>query len=277
LLSRWIWLLSNALLITSGLVAEAPYHEDSCEGYLHRAYHLQKSSFDSGNTMRLIAKDLRQLTNRNFVHLEFWRDGQNEKLLLRDRVMRSTEESPEFTNRLLLPKLYQSDLYVSDAIRVGPDQVIRIRRGDPSTTRVLVKGSNPSHNKLGDDWVDIVHIGYHRKLGFEKGPCRFIPIVFASTDAKLSPEWGMNAFETLAARLSIAYVLVVRNDHWFWEWEEFPVFDPYERPHEPPSREQYGHSHSLVCARDDNQRVVCKVSSPERLQPRPLDPPPKIP
>lgn len=66
-----------------------------------------------------------------------------------------------------------------------------------------------------------MHVGFRLKAKYElkEGQCKGTPQIFASTEAHLSPDLGLAAFQELEHRLPIDFVLLIRNDNWFWDWD----------------------------------------------------------
>jgi hypothetical protein len=255
------------------LGAQYPTWEDTCNEYSNQIYDVPASDITISHLSSALAGVLKNVGQHPLIFLEFYRNGLNERRLRKIGAPGASEVGFAPTDKFLYPSVQLSKLYVGYAVQMSSDQTIAIRRGDVETVKQIVKHDAMHLDALGQT-LEIVHIGFHRKAKYElkEGQCKGTPQIFASTEAQLTPELGLAAFRELRTRLSIDFVLLVRNDSWFWDWDEFPVLDPFHPLTGDP--QTYDRRATLMCSKYQAAPPSCTVFPP-RI-PYVMEPP-KIP
>ena len=90
----------------------------------------------------------------------------------------------------------------------------------------------------------------------------FAPTLFVYTDTDLTVDGAEKAFHAFRERFGPEIVIVLRNDHWFLDWDDYPIYNPFvPQKGEPPSTQEYSATRSIVChaVKDGAGRSGCYV------------------
>ena len=130
-------------------------------------------------------------------------------------------------------------MYLADVISIGSGAVLRMRDPVHGVQTIVITGTNPLLLSVNKNLQKYLTSGISTCLHLWLSPRVpiSIPIVFVRTKAKLDLGWCRLLYQTLASQIGTGFSLAVRNDAWFLDYEQFPVFWAYGHVGEIPSKE----------------------------------------
>jgi len=261
----------------SFLWALTPEFIDDSPTYSRRVYALAPTQFEPRLLSGIFESERRDRIRRNLVHFLFYRKRADELHFYLMDVGRASEIGPRPTKEYLYPTLKRAPLYLADVISIGGDTVLEARDPKHGIVRTVIAGKDPLRWVVKGEVAEIIHIGYRPipKFLANAPAVRFVPVVFVRTSATLDPAWGCELYRQLSARLRTQFILAVRNDAWFLDYEEFPVFWAYGEPGEMPTANAYLKTQGMSCTADKGVEQ-CKLSSVDVRLDLLLPPPPPL-
>lgn len=186
------------------------------------------------------------------IHLWIYRNARPEReIVLGEFPLKSIHGGLSGFWSVYFDELRAADLHLAEGISVRTGAAVRVRRGNKLTESVLF-GRNPLHFTVEGSRYDISFIAN----------MPFGPALFVSTKEDLAPAQAVIVFEHLQRTFTADIVLILRNDHWFLNWDEFPIYNPFfVQPSMVPTADEYSRTQSIVChARKDGAgRTGCYI------------------
>ncbi len=187
--------------------------------------------------MRRAVETLRAEYPEKPIHLWHYRAKKEESTIALGTFPISTAGGPVWRD-LYFDWLRKADLLVAEALALHTGGVVRMRNG-ATVTRSVLYGEDPLHLNIGGSDYDISFV----LEGSGK-----IPILLIFTKSALELSRAEAAYGEMSSRFGCKLVMQIRNDQWFLDWGNFPIYNPFvEQIGRPPSPIDFRKIRSVIC------------------------------
>lgn len=232
--SNFIMYVTCVMLLTAARSLGAPQDTAS------KCWIDERQVIELPPSMKAVAQLVRHIQETKddcIVHLWLYRQARPElEIVFGAFPLKSTAGLVGFWSTYF-DQLRSANLRVMEVISAPTGAAVRVRDG-PLMKHSVLYGEDPFRLSVeGTDYS----ISFVAKAFLGQ-------TLFVTTEADLTLDRAESVFEALRLRFGRDIAVVLRNDNWFLDWEEFPIYNPFIRqPNRPPSTDEYSKTISIVC------------------------------